>query len=77
MVYNRPYVKPGPEYPDGWNKIRYYIFKRDGYRCQICGRTSQLVCHHIRPIKCNGSHHASNLITVCQYCHKRIHKIKD
>ena len=53
-------------YPRNWNKLRYWIFERDGYRCRICGRSSNLVCHHIKPVGRGGSHHPNNLITVCK-----------
>ena len=72
--------KPGPQYPDNWNRLRHYIFKRDHYICQICGRKCDSLtksrrphCHHIIPISEGGSSHPSNLITVCERCHKLIH----
>jgi len=66
-----------PRYPKNWNRIRFYIFKRDNYTCRICGRkTKQPDCHHIIPVSKGGSHHSNNLITVCKSCHKRIHHIK-
>ena len=72
------YRRPDSRYPLNWNKLRYYIFKRDRYICQICGRgpLRHPVCHHLRPVGVGGSHHSNNLITVCNSCHKRIHNIK-
>ena len=64
-----------PRYPKSWNKIRFYVFKRDNYTCRICGRrTMRPHCHHIIPIsKANSSSHPNNLVTLCSRCHKRIH----
>lgn len=68
------YYRPSDKYPENWHKLRFYIFKRDNYTCQCCGR-SQLKhpeCHHVRPIWLGGSHHPNNLICVCHKCHRRL-----
>lgn len=79
-MYRRPTNRQGIEdtrYPLNWSKLRRYIFSRDHYICQICGRkTSNPVCHHIHPIGLGGSSHPRNLVCVCKYCHKKIHHIK-
>jgi len=55
--------------------LRMKIFKRDQYRCKICGqRPSEdanviLHIHHIRPWANLGATVPSNLITICQTCH--------
>lgn len=73
-----PYIKPGPKYPDSWNKLRFYIFGRDNYICQICGKKiSHPHCHHIIPIGIGGTNHPRNLQTLCKLCHKKVHNIKD
>jgi 5-methylcytosine-specific restriction endonuclease McrA len=72
MVYS-----PGPLYPKSWNRLRFIIFKRDGYICQRCGIYCKgfADCHHIRSIRCGGSHRIDNLICVCKECHREIHHI--
>lgn len=79
MSYNRPLDKYGFEdtrYPASWSKLRFYIYKRDNYTCQHCGRTclTKPHCHHVRPLGGGGTNHSSNLITLCERCHSEIHE---
>ena len=70
MVY-----RPSPEYPWNWNRLRHYIFERDNYICQICGRyTSHPVCDHIIPISISHNNKPENLRTLCPECHAKRHK---
>ena len=73
MIY-----KPGPEYPDNWNRRRFAIFKSHGYICQNCGEYSKgdLHLHHKIPVKLGGSHSQNNLMVLCSFCHYNIHKNK-
>lgn len=52
--------------------LRYDILKRDGFKCQICGRTVddgvKLHVDHIVPLSKGGKTIASNLRTLCQDC---------
>ena len=66
--------RPGPQYPENWNRLRHFIFKMYGYRCQNCGMYSKgnLHLHHIRPLKLGGSNHWSNLIPLCKVCHELV-----
>lgn len=55
------------------NKMRFAIYKRDGYRCQICGKGqyfSDLEIDHIKPIAKGGKSVYSNLQTLCSRCNK-------
>ena len=55
------------------NKIRFMIYKRDGYRCRICGRGGQAVdleIDHIKPIAKGGKSTIDNLQTLCKRCNK-------
>ena len=59
-------------------KRKYYnalkIIRRDDYPCQDCKKAfelNQLLVHHIDKNPSNNSD--SNLITLCQYCHKARH----
>ena len=54
------------------DKLRYSILKRDGFRCQICGRSAQdgvkLHVDHIIPVSKGGKTVPSNLRTLCEDC---------
>ena len=57
-------------YPFGWSsELKEAIKKRDGYVCQNCGETENLVVHHIDYDKSNLSF--DNLITVCNSCNSK------
>ena len=53
--------------------LRYEILKRDGFRCQLCGRTAKddgvkLHVDHILPVSKGGQTTPENLRTLCQDC---------
>ena len=53
------------------NKMRFSIYKRDGYRCRNCGisnRYSNLEIDHIIPISKGGKSTYDNLQTLCHRC---------
>lgn len=53
------------------NKVRFEIFKRDGFTCQYCGATPPevvLQVDHIHPVKLGGTNDDGNLTTSCQPC---------
>jgi 5-methylcytosine-specific restriction endonuclease McrA len=59
---------------------KQYVLDRDNYTCQSCNTTktgTQFEVHHIIPRYNNGSDHHSNLVTLCNSCHTRIHKAGD
>lgn len=70
----------GKEYQEGeqlgfWN-VREYVLARDGHKCQHCKGKSKdpiLNIHHIESRKIGGDS-PSNLITLCETCHKEFHK---
>lgn len=70
----------GKEYQEGcqlgfWN-VREYVLARDGHKCQHCKGKSKdpiLNVHHIESRKTGGDS-PSNLITLCETCHKAYHK---
>ena len=48
------------------------IFRRDGYRCQYCGRsTSHLTLDHVRPRFRGGGYSWENLVSACPQCNRR------
>lgn len=52
-------------------KVRFEIFKRDGFTCQYCGSTPpSVILHidHIVPVKEGGGNEDANLITSCDSC---------
>lgn len=54
------------------DKLRYKILKRDGFRCQICGRSAEdgvkLHIDHIIPVSKGGKTVESNLRVLCEDC---------
>lgn len=76
---NNPNIS-GNEYQKGdqlgfWN-VREYVLARDGHKCQHCKGKSKdhiLNVHHIESRKTGGDS-PSNLITLCETCHKEYHK---
>lgn len=62
---------PAVHIPTRLGGVRFRVFKRDGYRCQMCGatsRTSQLHLDHKVPRAKGGSDEESNLWVLCQAC---------
>ena len=54
-------------------KIRYEVFKRDGFKCQYCGRSAPdviLEVDHIVPVAKGGENDILNLITSCRECNR-------
>ena len=56
-----------------WRKLRAFVLHRDGGRCQRCGGTAKLECHHVVPTSAGGSDAPSNLRMICVTCHDMIH----
>lgn len=54
--------------------LKEQVRKRDGYKCCLCGQSDNraLSVHHIDGSK--GNHDMSNLISLCQACHIRVHQ---
>lgn len=69
----------GIDYQNGeqlgfWN-VREYVLFRDGHKCSYCkGKSKDLILniHHIESRKTGGDS-PSNLITLCETCHKEYH----
>ena len=71
-------IPTGTEYQEGdmldfWN-VREYVLFRDGHKCQNpkCKHGKILNVHHIESRK-KGGNAPSNLITLCEECHKLYH----
>jgi 5-methylcytosine-specific restriction enzyme A len=67
--YN-PHSAPIPIPPE----VRNYVFQRDKYQCQSCGKISQethLSIDHIIPLSRGGKNDISNLQTLCLTCNQQ------
>jgi hypothetical protein len=56
-----------------WQKLRLQVFKRDNFKCNLCtDGENQLHAHHInyKPGKKCWEYPASDLVTLCDECHK-------
>lgn len=54
-------------------KLRFEVFKRDGFQCAYCGRKPPAVvleCDHINPKSKGGKNDINNLITACFDCNR-------
>ena len=52
-------------------KVRFEVFKRDGFTCAYCGATPPKVIlqvDHIVPVAAGGNNKIDNLVTSCQPC---------
>lgn len=62
-----------------WQEVCRLVRLRDGHKCQICGKNYELEVHHkayyIDGISIVGQErkYLDSLITLCQYCHAKIH----
>ena len=68
----------GKEYQEGdlcdFRNLREYVFFRDNYTCQICGKNAfedgiELHMHHVEYWKGNRANTPSNTLTACTKCH--------
>ena len=54
----------------GYYDVRYFVFARDEYTCQVCKKKNKVLhTHHIIYRSEGGTDRADNLITVCADCH--------
>lgn len=54
----------------GYYDVRYFVFARDNYTCQVCKKKNKILnTHHLVFKTEGGSDRADNLITVCTDCH--------
>ena len=59
----------------GYDNIKAYILTRDKYTCRCCKtKKGTLHVHHIIYRSNGGSDEESNLITLCENCHKKLHR---
>ena len=59
----------------GYSSRREAILHRDNYTCQCCGKKNcRLEVHHIKFKSNGGTDDERNLITLCEDCHKKVHR---
>lgn len=59
-----------------WERQRVLALERDGFRCQLCARSSRdalLNVHHIVPFEETRDNGLDNLVTLCAACHRQVH----
>jgi 5-methylcytosine-specific restriction endonuclease McrA len=56
-----------------YKKLRHQVLSRDGWKCQACGRRSNLEVHHKEFRSRSGDDSEQNLITLCVVCHSYVH----
>lgn len=54
-------------------KVRFEVYRRDGFQCALCGCHDTLQIHHAIPRGHGGSDFPDNLITLCSKCHAQAH----
>ncbi len=59
---------------EAYGRLRQAVLSRDGWRCQHCGRRSQLQVHHLQHRSQQGDDAEENLITLCAVCHRESHE---
>ena len=59
--------------PELYAQLRNQVLRRDGWRCQACGATSNLEVHHKEFRSRSGNDCEQNLITLCITCHASLH----
>lgn len=58
---------------------RHKVFERDQYTCMICGQVGgRLNAHHIKPYAYYPElrYRTNNGVTLCESCHRKVHKSK-
>lgn len=56
---------------DAWRDVRKRVIRLDGGKCQKCGSTSGLECHHIHYMNL-GNETEGDLVMLCHECHVKI-----
>lgn len=61
-----------------FEEVRNAVFKRDNYKCILCGRTENLVCHHTsyRHLGYHNEKEIADCVTLCLADHLNHHKGK-
>lgn len=57
-------------------RIRKKANRSGTFHCAICKNKSILVTHHIKGRNIKNANHPSNLVNICDNCHRKIHEGK-
>jgi len=68
-----PKKQPARLTSDESRELRRAVLRRDRWRCQQCGATTQLEIHHQQFRSHSGEDELDNLITLCSDCHVKLH----
>lgn len=61
----------------GFENVKSYVLSRDNHQCFFkCKDAHKLEVHHIKFRSQGGADNPNNLITLCEKCHKKVHKGK-
>ena len=60
--------------PISYDLLRHQVLRRDNWRCQFCGTSSNLEVHHQIFRSHSGHDSENNLITLCTVCHDSLHR---
>lgn len=67
------------DYGSNWSELSDKRKRMDNFTCKLCGwyagpkERNKLHVHHKVPLSKGGRNVLSNLITLCQDCHSKIH----
>lgn len=56
-----------------YSDLRERVLRRDAWRCQFCGKSTNLQVHHIRHRSDLGDDSEENLVSACTSCHETLH----
>jgi len=75
VLTNKKLYQKGINY--GFLNTRAYVLDRDSHTCRNCkAKKVEIQVHHIVFRSNNGSDKEDNLISLCEECHKKLHKGK-
>ncbi|MGH9547244.1 MAG: HNH endonuclease [Terriglobales bacterium] len=60
--------------PESYQRLCTEVLRRDGWKCQSCGRSRNLQIHHKEFRSQSGDDSEENLITLCTACHMDLHR---
>ena len=58
-----------------WRELRETVFKRDGYKCLLCGEKAN-TCHHLSygNLTKFGDSKRLECVSLCKKCHGEVHR---